>query len=447
MQCFVTDSTRRFEEVRLRPRHSLQTPEMRLVKIYPDQHYQKIIGFGGALTESSAFVFAQMPPAQQERLLDLYFGEEGNRYSFSRLVIQSSDFSLGPRAYLDDPDDADLAGFSIEGDQRYELPFIKAVLRKNPDMEFLASPWSPPAWAKTNRMMRFGGRLRRDKYQIWARIIARYVAEYRKQGIVIRRLTVQNEPQARQTWESCLFNSHQELVFASKHLRSALDECGLDDVRILLWDHNKEGIFDRARACLPKPGKAGIDGFAFHWYSGDHLEALAATREYIGPDRELIFSEGCDSFSAGDPACELPHAEHYAREIVGDLNAGANGILDWNVLLNSSGGPNHVGNFCDAPIMYDAGQDHLNVRLPYYYLGHFSRFIVPGSTRVLASTFTRELMACAFARPDKSIVVILLNCTDGDISCNLRIEKPSILPNKVIPIVSWSHSIMTLVMD
>ena len=447
MQCFVTDSTRRFEEVRLKSHFSLQTPEMRLIKIYPDQRYQSIIGFGGALTESSAFVYSQMSPEQQDRFLELYFGELGNKYSFCRLVIQSSDFSLGPRSYLDDPDDIELIGFSLAGDKRYELPFIKAALSRNPDMEFLASPWSPPAWAKTNRSMLSGGRLKRSNYQIWARMIARYIAEYRELGIIITRVTVQNEPQARQDWESCLYNSHQELSFASKYLRAALDEHGLDDVRILLWDHNKEGLFDRARACIPKLGKGVVDGFAFHWYSGDHFEALAATRELIGPDRDLVFSEGCDSYSAGDPSCELPHAEHYAREIVGDLNAGANGILDWNILLDAEGGPNHVGNFCDAPIMFDAGQDILNVRLPYYYLGHFSRFIVPGSIRILASTFTRQLMTCAFLRPDKSIVIIVLNCTDEDVSCNLRIEQPSIIPNKTISIVSWSHSIATFVVD
>lgn len=445
MQCYVTDSTRRFEKVQTKLHCSLQTPEMRLVKVYPDVRYQEIIGFGAALTESSAYVFSQMPPEQKERFLELCFGESGNRYSFCRLVIQSSDFSLASRAYLDNPNDTELAGFSIDGDRPYELPLIKAALAKNPNIEFLASPWSPPSWAKTNRNMCLGGRLRRSKYQIWAKIIARYLAEYRREGVRIGRVTVQNEPQARQIWESCIYNARQEVEFASEYLRPAITAEGLGDVRILLWDHNKERVFDRVRECLSLPGTVDIDGFAFHWYSGDHFEALSATRELIGNQMDLVFSEGCDSYSNGDESRELPHAEHYAREIVGDLKAGANGILDWNLVLDRQGGPNHVGNFCDAPVMYDTDQDILNVRLPHYYLGHFSKFIVPGSRRILVSSYASSMMTCGFIRPDGKKVIVVLNTTDEDYPFLLRLECPGILPNKSSSLVSWSHSIMTIV--
>ena len=420
---------------------------MKLVKVYPSIRRQRIIGFGGALTEASAFVFAQMSEAAREHFLELYFGASGNRYGFCRTVIQSSDFSLAPRAYLDNPKDTKLAGFSLADDYRYEIPLIKAALSKNPSMRFLASPWSPPAWAKTNRNMKLGGRLKRSKYGIWAKMIARYILEYRREGIDIGWVTVQNEPQARQTWESCLFKADQEFKFACEYLRPALDDAGLEDVRILMWDHNKDGVLDRVSACMTADDKRVIGGAAFHWYTGDHFEALAHARELLGPNRDLVFSEGCDAYSAGDTAQELPHAEHYAHEIVGDLKNGANGILDWNVLLDTDGGPNHVGNYCDAPMMYDIAQDKLHVRLPYYYLGHFSRYIPSEARNVLVSAYTDRLQTCAFVTDEDSIVVIVLNCTDSDIEFELRIEEASILPNKTYPVVSPRHSIMTIVRD
>lgn len=445
MKCFVTDNTRRFEEVDIKPHLSLVAPEMRLVKVYQNRKHQKIIGFGGALTESSGYVFSRMSPESQKRFLNLYFGEAGNNYSFCRLVIQSCDFSLAPRAYLDNGGDSELSSFSIDEDRRYVIPLVQAALEKNANISFLASPWSPPAWAKTNRDMCNGGRLRRSKYGIWADMIAKYVQEYRNEGLRIGWVTVQNEPQARQTWESCLFKARQEITFASDYLRPALDKANLTDVRILIWDHNKERILERAEALIESDKADAINGMAFHWYSGDHFEALAEARNIIGDQRDLIFSEGCEAYSAGDHTKDVSYAEHYAKEIIGDLNAGSNGIIDWNILLDDQGGPNHVGNYCDAPVMYDIQKDYLDVRLSYYYLGHFSRFIRPKARRILVSSFTKKLMTCGFENIDGSIVVVVLNMTDDEIAFELVINNESILPKKLYRIISWPHSIISVI--
>lgn len=444
MECFVTDSVRRFEKARLKPSWSFRAPEMQLIKVYTDIQYQSIIGFGAALTESSAYVYAQMDPTAQKTFLDLCFGPTGNRYSLCRTVIQSSDFSLAERSYMSNPHDESLDSFSIDEDRLYELPLIQAALDLNPNLEFLASPWSPPAWAKTNRMMTFGGHLRKSKYAIWAKMIARYVLAYREAGVHISRLTVQNEVGARQTWESCIFNAKQEIEFAKEFLRPALDQAGLNDAKILIWDHNKEGMLDRACACVRQGGDQAVDGVAFHWYSGDHFEALAATRDYVGPEKELIFSEGCDSFSAGDPSQELPHAEHYAHEIIGDLNAGANGILDWNIVLDARGGPNHAGNYCDAPIMYDTANRTTNVRLPFYYLGHFSRFVDPGSKRILVTKYTDMLEVTAFLTPTSKLVIIILNRSDTDVSARICVQKGGEISHRTFALCSPKHSIMTM---
>ena len=498
MKRYLTDETRRLECSRLQILPCPTAPEMQLVKVYPHITFQKIVGFGGALTEAAGYVYAQMDAGTRADFMRLYFGEGGNRYSLGRLSVQSCDFSLTPRSYLEKPSkngnvasrtsqvcyegeqdvasknkftqasaswnmertangyrNADstcgkealdgLAGFSIDDDFAYVIPFALDALAVNPSLEFLASPWSPPAWMKSNRSMKRGGHLRRRQYDTWANMIARYVAEYHELGIPVTRLTVQNEPGAIQKWESCQFSVEQEAAFLRDHLKPALRAAGLADVKVLGWDHNKESALDRTIALLSDDRTAReLDGIAFHWYSGDHFEALRLVRDLLGPDRELIFSEGCDAYSAGDPTQELPHAEHYAHEIIGDLEAGANAIFDWNILLDEQGGPNHVGNFCDAPVMYDRPARRLNVRLPYYYLGHFSRFIQPGANRILCTRYTDNLETCAFANPDGSHTLVVLNrwwftvpfhLTWGTTALNRRITTLDAPPHSIQTIV------------
>lgn len=444
MRRFLTDSTRVFDESDIRLRRSVTVPEMRLVKLYPAITFQRFSGMGAALTEASGYVFAQMDSSAQADFIERCFGETGNHYSLARLSIQSCDFSLGVRTYMDKRDD-NLEGFSVDDDWGYVIPLARAAAQANPNLQFLASPWSPPAWAKTNRTMKFGGHLKRNSYDIWARMIARAIAEYRAAGIDIDRITVQNEPQALQKWESCLFSAKQEREFLHGSLKPALRDAGLGNVKTLIWDHNKESVLDRAAEVMGDSMYADdVDGVAFHWYSGDHFEALRVVRDFIGPEKELIFSEGCDSFSEGDPERELPHAEHYAHEVIGDLEAGANGIVDWNILLDAQGGPNHVGNYCDAPIMYDYASRQTNVRLPFHYLGHFSRFIQPGAVRMLSTRYTTDLETTAFANPDGTHALVVLNRNWWDIDFKLTWNDAS-LGSNIADIEAPAHSIQTIV--
>ena len=443
MKRYLTDSSRVFEESDVCVKRTVGIPEMRLVKVYPGITFQRLVGMGAALTEASGYVFAQMDRSTQAEFIERCFGVSGNRYSLARLSIQSCDFSLGTRSYMKRRD-ASLHGFSIDDDWGYIIPLAKAAQASNPDLQFLASPWSPPAWAKTTRMMKFGGHLKRNAYDDWARMIARTLLDYRSAGIDIGRITVQNEPQAIQKWESCLFSANQERDFLHDSLKPALREAGLGHVKTLIWDHNKEGALDRAAEIMhERPFADDVDGVAFHWYSGDHFEALRVVRDFIGPERELIFTEGCDSYSAGDPERELPHAEHYAHEAIGDLEAGANAILDWNILLDAHGGPNHVGNFCDAPIMFDCEAGRMNVRLPFHYLGHFSRFIQPGAVRMLTTRYTTDLETCAFANPDGTHALVVLNRNWWDIGFDLTWNDAA-LGSRIASIDAPAHSIQTI---
>lgn len=435
MKYYVSNENVRFEERETSLEHHPRA-EMNLVKVYTDIEEQEIKGFGGALTEASAWVYAQMSPQKQEELLDLYFGEKGNRYTMGRLHIQSCDFSLGNRAYVREGD-GELKTFSIEEDFQYQIPFIKAALSRQADIQFLASPWSPPAFMKSNGEMNHGGLLREEYYDSWARLIVRYLLAYREEGIEIGRVTVQNEPAAVQTWDSCIFSGTQEAVFAVRHLRRELDSAGLNDVKIFIWDHNKDLIIERVKETFAVEGAMeAIDGIAFHWYSGDHFEALAHVRK-LYPDKEIIFTEGCVEYSRFSTANQVAHAEMYAHDIIGDLKAGMNGFLDWNLILDEKGGPNHVQNFCDAPVMCDTSTGEIDVKLSYYYIGHFSRFIRPGAKRLLVSSFHKGLESTGFVNPDGSRGAVILNATDSDKTFELWAD------GKGCRIELEAHSIMT----
>jgi glucosylceramidase len=410
--------------------------ETRLLKLYPQELRQEFIGIGGAFTEAAAYAVSRMSGEKQEQILEQYFGETGNRYSLCRTHIQSCDFSLGNYAYIDDPQDRELKSFRLDRDKKYLIPLIQAALRKNSGIRLLATPWSPPAFMKTNGDMNRGGSLLASYRGMWADMIARYVLEYRRLGIPITRLTVQNEPNAKQTWDSCLFDADGERDFVCGFLRRTLDQNGLSDVKINIWDHNKERIFERAVQTLStEQARKDVDGIAFHWYSGDHFEALGLTREHF-PDKELIMTEGCVEYSLSPDQDQTRGAERYAHDMIGDFNAGANGYIDWNLVLDRRGGPNHKENFCDAPVMCDPETDTVETKLSFSYIGHFSRFLRPGARKAAVSRWSDCVESVGFVNPDGKRVLIVLNRSgephafricEGENICPVEMERHSIL--------------------
>lgn len=436
MKCYITNQEVQFQETEITFAKG-EGGEMQQVCVHPSVSYQQILGMGGALTEAAAYTYARMSAEKQRQLLDLYFGG-GNDYNFCRLHIQSCDFALGNYAYVDDAQDRELHSFSIERDRKYIIPLAKAALGRNPKIQFLASPWSPPAFMKTNGEMNHGGKLKQEYYQMWADMVARYVSAYQDEGISVQRLTVQNEPAAVQTWDSCIFSGAEEAEFACRYLRPALDRARHPEVKINIWDHNKEKILERAAESFGVEGAGeAVDGIAFHWYTGDHFDALAEVRRRY-PDKELIFTEGCVEYSRLAADNQVQHAEMYAHDMIGDFNAGMNGFIDWNLILDKQGGPNHVGNYCDAPVMCDVDADTIDVKLSYYYIGHFSRFIRPGARRILVSKYSPDIEATAFRNEDGGKVLVLLNRSDREADFVISAEGRSSGQMKL-----GKHSIMT----
>ena len=432
---------------RLSPRPSLKLEPLNqpdetfpTIMVDPGRTFQTIIGIGGALTDASAEVFAKLPAERQKEFLAAYFDvEKGIGYSLCRTNIHSCDFSSESYVYAP-AGDKDLVHFSIDHDRRYRIPFIKAALAAAPQPVMLfASPWSPPAWMKTNGSMLQGGKLKPEYAETWARYYGRFIHAYEQEGIRIWGLTVQNEPMATQTWESCLFTGDEERAFVREYLGPALVRDGLAGVKLMIWDHNRGIIYQRAKAVYDDAEAAKyVWGTAFHWYVGDHFDNIRLVHE-AWPDKNLMMTEGCfGPFDAGHLQ-DWSFGEKYGESLLHDLNNWAVGWTDWNVLLDERGGPNHVGNFCFAPVHADTRDGTLTYMVSYAYIGHFSKFIRPGARRVATTLNDDRLLATAFLNTDGRIVVVILNLKEESIDFKLWID------GRAATTRSPAHSIITLV--
>lgn len=415
--------------------------EMQVVNLYPDKEYQKIRGFGGAFTESAGYAFSRMSSEKQKQVIDTYFGAEGIGYTIGRVHMDSCDFSLGNYCAVEKEDDPDFGDFSLERDGRYVQPLIRRASEAlGSPVPLLLSPWSPPAFMKDTGMRNGGGHLKRACYQAYADYIAKYICEYRKLGMNIAWMTVQNEPIAVQTWDSCEYTPEEEKEFLRDYLYPTLKKKGLEQIGLYIWDHNKERTYERTRDLMDDTTKEMIAGVAYHWYSGDHFDTLSMVREDF-PQLELMHSEGCVELARfGDSAgTSSEHAFRYAHDIIGDLNHGMNYWIDWNLVLDENGGPNHVDNFCGAPIICDGSSDTVIKKPMLHAIAHFSRYIKPGAVRIASSVYCRELELTAAKNPDGSVILVAMNTGNDTKTVNLRIE------GKTTRLMFWGSSISTAI--
>lgn len=394
--------------------------ENNVINIYTDVAYQTWEGFGGALTEAAGSTYNLMDEKDKQRLVSDYFTEEGMGYTNLRMPIDSCDFSLGHyEAYQKDGGALDMSRV-----QKNLMPLFEDIREKyGKSPAVMLSPWSPPAFMKTNNDRNHGGSLKDEYKAEWADYICRYIIASRELGIDVRRLSIQNEPNAVQTWDSCVYTPKQEREFLNTYLRAALEKYGLrDSIEIFIWDHNKERLLERAAAIIDGETDDLVDGIAFHWYSGDHFDSLKMFRELF-PEKKLILSEACIEFYKFDKDNVQVNAEKYAHDLIGNLNNGMCAFYDWNLLLNEEGGPNHVQNYCDSPYRFDRKERKLTRNVIADYLWHFAHFIRPGDVRLGTSTYTEELEVTAFAGKGGKVKVILLNRTDRPLKANIRFPK------------------------
>jgi len=405
------------------------------IKINPSVRFQEMIGFGGAFTESACYNLYRVNEDVRRKALELYFDpEKGIGYNIGRVSIHGCDFSLSSYTYIEEGD-TELKTFDISRDLNYVVPVIKQAeaIAKQP-IQLLASPWTPPAFMKDNKSPIRGGHLLEEYAPAWANYYVKFIEKYRELGFTMWGVTVQNEPQAVQRWDSCIYSAEEEGHFIKKHLGPTMQNSSAKDVRILIWDHNRDIIVERAVPILSDPEAAKyVWGTGFHWYVSEAFENVGKVHELF-PDKGLLFTEGC--VEMGVHLNNWTTGERYARNMFGDIKNFCQGYLDWNLFLDNLGGPNHVNNVCDAPIIIDIFPEKLILESSYYYIGQISKFVKPGAYRIENTFESKNCDVLSFINPDGSKVVVVYNPSDTETTFKLE----------GVNYVSLAHSIMTVIL-
>ncbi len=415
------------------------------VFVEPRKTFQIFLGIGGAITDASAEVFAKLSKEKQLEFMNAYYDQKkGIGYSLLRTTIHSSDFSSGSYTYIKEGD-KDLKSFSIDHDRKYRIPMIKdAIKTAGGKLLLYASPWSPPAFMKSNKTMLKGGTLLPEYFQSWANYYTKFVKAYEKEGMPIWGITVQNEPMATQTWESCIFTAEAERDFLKNYLGPTMTNEGLADKKIVVWDHNRDLMNQRANVIYGDPEASKYAwGMGFHWYEtwaggAPMFDNVRMVNEAY-PDKKLMFTEGCVEKFDAKKYHFWANGERYGTSMINDFNNGTVAWTDWNILLDQNGGPNHVQNFCFAPIHADTNSGELIYTPSYYYIGHFSKFIRPEAKRVSTVVSRSQLLSTSFLNADGKMVTVVMNQSDQKVTYNLFIDA------KKAVVTIPAHAIQSLV--
>lgn len=432
------------ESLTLKP--GQQPPETDIaIFVNPEKRYQTFFGIGGAITDASAEVFGKLSKAKKDEFLKAYYDtDKGIGYSLLRTTIHSSDFSSGSYTYIKEGD-KELKTFSIAHDQKYRIPMIKqAIKAAGGKITTYASPWSAPAFMKNTNHMLQGGKLLPEYNEAWATYYTKFIKAYEKEGIPIWGITVQNEPMAKQTWESMIFTAEEERDFLKNYLGPIMKKEGLGDKKIVVWDHNRDLIVHRVNTILSDPEAAKyVWGVGFHWYEtwtgGQPMFDNVAEVHKAYPQMNLLLTEATVEKFNAERYQYWPNAERYGNSLINDFNSGAVGWTDWNILLDDKGGPNHVGNFCFSPIHADSKTGNLIYTPSYYYLGHFSKFIRPGAERVSAVSSRSVLQTTSFINTDNKLATVVMNSSDNSVTYRLYVG------NQETTVTIPAHAMQTLV--
>jgi len=414
------------------------------IHIDTSEKYQEITGFGGAFTESSAYLLNRLGATNRARVLEAYFGESGARYSLTRTHIGSCDFSLGNYTYAPVAGDRDLLHFSIAEDEEDIIPMIRDAQQLSKDgFRIVAAPWTAPPWMKDNKDW-VGGKLLPEYYETYALFIHKYLMAYKEKGIPIWGITAVNEPLGNgNNWESMHFTPTEMNDLVSRFLGPLL-RSKAPEVKILGYDQNREdGMRDWVDAMYADEAIASwYDGMAIHWYAGtvDYFPGMLLYAHNKVPGKHLIQTEACvdaevphwkdDTWYWSEEATDWGYdwapeelkyrhpkyvpAFRYARDIIGCLNHGVDGWIDWNMVLDRQGGPNWASNWCVAPVIADPQGDQVYFTPLYYIMAQFSRYIRPGAVRIGHVFDDQDLMITAARNPDGSVAVVVFNPEDKE---------------------------------
>lgn len=376
------------------------------ISIDPEVKYQSILGFGAAFTDASVCNINSLLPEQKEEMMDMLFSPDKMNMNVCRTTVAQSDYGRVPYTYDDTPDDMELKDFSIDYDREYIIPFIRRARELNPEMFLFSSTWSPPGWMKSNKDV-FGGWMKNEYLEVYARYYLKYLQAYAAEGIEIKALTAQNESETDQQGKmpACYWHPDTEAAFLKDHLVPLLEKNGLKPL-IWIMDHNYD-LWKRAKFMLDDPGlKKVVDGVAFHPYGGT-ADTLSLLHE-AHPGVNMYFTElGVGPGPRADYATDFCK---FAKRFSDALNNWCRCITLWNFSLNEEGGPN-IG-----PQPGSGGMININTKThgiiysgQFRAINHFCRFIKRGAHRIACGSISADFSHSAFLNPDGSYVLVLAN--------------------------------------
>lgn len=374
-------------------------------------------------------------------MVETYFSKDEMNYRLVRIHMDSCDFCLDTYEAMSEPQDVELKSFTFERTEKYIIPMLEDIKKVvGNELKLMLSPWSPPAFMKSNGNRKDGGKLKPEYRKMWAEYICRYIQEFENRGYTVHRISLQNEPKAVQTWDSCLVSAEEEKVFLRDFMYPVMVAHGYEDIEIFIWDHNKERIYERVRDVVDDSTRHMVTGVAFHWYSGDHFEAMELVHQHY-PNVKMIMSESCLEYRLFDEKNIENITNKLCHEIIGDLNHGMCAFYDWNLLLDEKGGPNYVGNYCHAPFLYNTKTGELMPQKTQKQYYHFAHNIVPGSVRIATTKYTEQIDVAAYHTPENKIVIILLNKSSEVLPVNFRMQ------GKAAEILLLGKSLATCIID
>ena len=377
-----------------------------VITIDPSKTYQEMDGFGFALTGGSAMLISQMSPGSHSILLKELFGTKKNSIgtSYLRISIGASDLDDHVFSYDDLPaseKDAHLKGFSLANDQKALIPVLKKILAINPRIKILGSPWSPPAWMKTNDSTE-GGHLKPEYYHAYAQYFVKYIESMAANGIHLDAITIQNEPLNPGNNPSMVMEAPEELNFIKHNLGPAFKAAKIK-TKIILYDHNADRP-DYPVTILNDPeARAFVDGSAFHLYGGN-IEALSQVHDAY-PGKNLYFTEEW----VGAPGNLMNDMRFHIRDIIiGATRNWCKNVIEWNLAADPHQNPHTPGGCTECLGAITINGDNVTRNPAYYIIAHAAKFVRPGSKRI-ASNYLETLPNVAFLTPQGRVVVIVYN--------------------------------------
>jgi glucosylceramidase len=377
------------------------------INIDASKKFQSMDGFGFSLTGGSAMLISKLSPDKRREVLNELFTTEGNGIgiSYLRISIGASDLDDHVFSYADFSSGAkkkDISGFTLAEDQKYLIPLLKEILVLNPKIKIMGSPWSAPAWMKTNNHVK-GGSLKKEYYSEYAKYFVKYIQGMQQGGIILDAITIQNEPENPNNTPSMLMTAEEQADFVKNHLGPAFEQAGIK-TKIVVFDHNCDHPEYPIAILNDRDAKKYVDGSAFHLYLGE-ISALSKVYE-AHPDRNIYFTE---QWTSGEGQFDGDLLWHTKELIIGAPRNWSRNVLEWNLANDPQFNP-HTDDggctICQGALTING--DSVTRNVSYYIIAHASKFVPAGSVRI-ASDANSEVPNVAYLTPSGEKVVITLN--------------------------------------